>query len=72
MAHSLRSPNSIASYSAMLLVHLSVSLVNYNRLAYLNFMSEGDIRTAAAPTPILPHALSQYTCHGMSTTRHSV
>jgi hypothetical protein len=49
----------------MLLVHLFVCLVNCRRVAYLNRIPEGEIRIAAAPTPVLPQALSQYTCHSV-------
>jgi hypothetical protein len=63
MAHNLRSPNKITSYSTMLFVHLSVSFVNCKCVAYLSLMPEGDIRTVIAPTLTLPQAPSQYTFH---------
>jgi hypothetical protein len=68
IAPNLWRPSNIASYSAMLLLHLSVSTVNYNRPAYLNFMPEGDFSIAATPAPKTPQALSQYTCYGVSMT----
>jgi hypothetical protein len=72
MAHSLRSPNSIALYSAILLVHLSISLMNCRPAAYLNLMLEGEIRTVAALASVLHQAPSQYTCHGVSVTKPSI
>jgi hypothetical protein len=72
ITHSLRSPSNTTSYSAILLVHLSMSLVNWRRAAYLNLMPEGEIRIAAAPTPVQPQAPSQYTCHGVSVMGPSV
>jgi hypothetical protein len=52
MAHSLRGLNNTASYSAMLLVHLFISFVNFRRAAYFNLMLEGETRTAAAPAKL--------------------
>jgi hypothetical protein len=66
IARNLRNPNNIASYSAMLLLHLSIYAVNYKHAVYLSLMPEGDIRIAAAP------ALSQYTCHSVSIIEPSV
>jgi hypothetical protein len=54
MARSLRSPNITASYSTMLWLHLSVSVVNCMSAAYLSLMLEGDIEIAAALTLVLP------------------
>jgi hypothetical protein len=64
MAHNLQSLERIASYSAMLLVHLLVSLVNWSIAAYLSLISDGEINMAAALA--LPQALSQYIIHGDS------
>jgi hypothetical protein len=72
IARSLRRPNSIASYSAMLLLHLSTSTVNCSHAAYLSLMPEGDVSIAAAPASETPQAPSQYTCHDVSTTVPSV
>jgi hypothetical protein len=58
IAHSLRRPSNIVSYSAMLLLHLSVSAMNYNRTAYLNLMPEGDISIAASPASEISQAPS--------------
>ena len=43
----------IASYSAMLLVHLNSSLATY-----LSLMPEGEVSIAPIPTPADPHAPS--------------
>jgi hypothetical protein len=51
-------PNSIASYSAMLLLHLSASALNYSHAAYHNLIPEGDFNIAAAPAPEAPQAPS--------------
>jgi hypothetical protein len=67
MARSFRRPNSTTSYSAMLLLHLSASTVNYSRATYLNLMPEGDFSITVAPAPKTPQAPSQYTFYGMST-----
>jgi hypothetical protein len=48
MAHSLRSPNSTALYSAMLLFHLSIFVMNCKQEAFLSLLLEADIRIAAA------------------------
>jgi hypothetical protein len=49
-----------ASYSAMLLVHLSDSKVKLRRAAYLYLMPAGDVIIAVAPTPTWDHAPSQW------------
>jgi hypothetical protein len=41
-------------YLAMLLVHLSTSLVNYSLAAYCGLIPEGEISIAAALAPALP------------------
>jgi hypothetical protein len=56
----------------MLLLHLSVSAMNCNHIAYLSFMPEGDISIAAAPTLGTPQVPSQCTCHCVSITVSSV
>jgi hypothetical protein len=53
MAHSLLSPNNTASYSAMLLLHLTVSVVNCKCTTYLSLMPKGDIKIVATPAPVL-------------------
>jgi hypothetical protein len=58
IAHNLRRPNSTATYSAMLLLHLSASVMNYSRAAYLNLMAECDFSIAAAPALETPQASS--------------
>jgi hypothetical protein len=63
IARNLRSPNSIASYSAMLLLHLSASAVNCKRATYLNLMLEGDVRIAAALASEALHA--RHSTHAM-------
>jgi hypothetical protein len=54
----------MASYSMILFVHLSISLVNYNLAAYLSLILYGEISMAVAPAPTLPQALSQHISHG--------
>jgi hypothetical protein len=54
MAHNLRSPNKIASYSVILLVHLSTLLLNYNLDAYRNLIPGGEVNIAAALAPAAP------------------
>jgi hypothetical protein len=54
VAHNLRRPSSTASYSTILLPHLSVCTMNYSHAVYLNLMLEGDINIAAAPAPEIP------------------
>jgi hypothetical protein len=56
----------MTSYSAMLLVHLSVSLVKWSLAAYHSFILVGDTKIAAAPALVLPQALSEYTSQGDS------
>jgi hypothetical protein len=65
-------PSSTALYSAILLLHLSVYVVNCKRVAYLSLMPEGDIRIIATLALEAPQASSQYTCHGVSITEPSV
>jgi hypothetical protein len=48
-ALSLRCPRMTASYSAMLLVHLSILRAKLNRVTYLYLPPDGAIITAAAP-----------------------
>jgi hypothetical protein len=55
-----------------LLLHLFVSVVNCNHMAYLSLMPKGDIRIVTALAPNLPKAPSHYTCHGISITGPSV
>jgi hypothetical protein len=50
-ALSLRRPRMIASYSAMLLVHLSDSKAKLRRAAYLCLTPVGDMIIAATPAP---------------------
>jgi hypothetical protein len=59
IALNLQSPSNMASYSAMLLVHLSASLLNYNLAAWHNLIPEGEISMVAAPAPAVPQAPSQ-------------
>jgi hypothetical protein len=59
MAHNFQSPSNTASYSAILVLHMFVSFVNCNCVAYLNMISEGDIKIDAAPALALPQAPSQ-------------
>jgi hypothetical protein len=72
IAHNLRRPSNTAWYSAMLLLHLSASMVNCSRVVYLNLIPEGDFNMSAVPAPETPHALSQYTYHSVSMTVPSV
>jgi hypothetical protein len=71
MAHNLRRPSNTASYSVILLIHLYVSFVNCNSVAYLNLILEGDIKIVATHA-VLPQAPSQYTCHDESVIDPSV
>jgi hypothetical protein len=64
----LRRPSSTASYSAILLLHLSVSAMDCSHATYLSLMPEGDINIAAASAPVVHQAMSQCTCHGVSIT----
>jgi hypothetical protein len=59
-AHNLRSPRMTASYSAMLLVHLSNSKAKLRRIAYLYLTLVSDVIIAAAPAPAWHHAPSQW------------
>jgi hypothetical protein len=58
-ARNLRSPKMTASYSAMLLVHLSDSKAKLRRVVYLYLMPVGEVIFAAAPAPAWHHAPSQ-------------
>jgi hypothetical protein len=49
-----------------------VYVVNCNRAAYLNLILEGGIKIVKALNLAMPHALSQYTCHGNSIIEPSV
>jgi hypothetical protein len=59
-ARNFRSPRMTASYSAMLLVHLSDSKAKMRRDAYLYLMPAGDVIIAATPAPAWHHAPSQW------------
>jgi hypothetical protein len=54
MACNLRSPNKVALYSAILLVHLSIPLLNTNLAAYRSLIPEGEVNMVAAPAPAAP------------------
>jgi hypothetical protein len=54
IALNLRRPNSTASYSTILLMHFSVSAVNWKCAVYLSLVPEGDIRIAGALAPEAP------------------
>jgi hypothetical protein len=56
----------MASYSAILLVHLSVSLVKWSLAVYHSLILEGNTKTTVAPAPVQPQAPSQYTSQGDS------
>jgi hypothetical protein len=58
-ARNLRSPKMMASYSAMLLVHLSDSKAKLRQATYLYLMPVGEVMIAAAPAPAWHHALPQ-------------
>jgi hypothetical protein len=68
-ALSLRRPRMTASYSAMLLVHLSDSKAKLRRAAYLCLTPVGEVMTTAAPAPAWHHAPSQWIVHTFSTDR---
>jgi hypothetical protein len=51
-------PSSTALYSAMLLLHLSTSAVNYSHAAYLNLIPKGNFNIAAALALEAPQAPS--------------
>jgi hypothetical protein len=59
-AHNLRSPRMTASYSAMLLVHLSNSKAKLRRAVYLYLTPTSDVMIAVAPAPAWHHASSQW------------
>jgi hypothetical protein len=65
-ALSLRRPRMTASYSAMLLVHLSDSKAKLRRAAYLCLTPVGDVIIAAAPAPAWHHAPLQWMVHTFS------
>jgi hypothetical protein len=65
-ALNLRRPRMTASYSAMLLVHLSDSKAKLRRAAYLCLTHVGEVMTAAAPAPAWHHAPSQWIVHTFS------
>src|SRR5688572_32827761 len=65
-ALSLRMPRMTASYSAILLVHLSDSKAKLRRAAYLCLTPVGEVITAAAPAPAWHHAPSQWMVHTFS------
>jgi hypothetical protein len=50
-SRSLQRSKMMASYSAMLFVHLSKSSVKRRRVSYLYLSPMGDVMIAAAPTP---------------------
>jgi hypothetical protein len=47
-----------ASYSTILLVHLSKSIVKLNRATYLYLAPKGEVRTTTAPATLCPQAPS--------------
>jgi hypothetical protein len=49
-----------ASYSAILLVHLSDSKAKLRRATYLYLTPVGDVMIVAAPAPAWHHTLSQW------------
>jgi hypothetical protein len=55
-----------ASYSAILLVHLSDSKPKLRRAAYLCLTPVGEVMTTAAPAPAWHHASSQWMVHTFS------
>jgi hypothetical protein len=59
-ARSLQSPRMTASYSAMLLVHLSDSRAKLRRAMYLYVMPAADVIIAVVPAPAWHHAPSQW------------
>jgi hypothetical protein len=63
---SLRRPRMMASYSAILLVHLSDSKAKLRHAAYLYLTHVGDVIIAAAPTLAWHHAPSQWMVHTFS------
>jgi hypothetical protein len=65
-ALSLRRLRMTASYSAILLVHLSDSKAKLRHAAYLCLTPVGEVMTAAAPAPAWHHAPSQWIVHTFS------
>jgi hypothetical protein len=57
-ACNLQSPKMTASYSIMMLVHLSDSKAKLRRAAYLYLTPAGDVIIATAPAPAWRHAPS--------------
>jgi predicted tellurium resistance membrane protein TerC len=55
-----------ASYSAILLLHLSDSRAKLRRAAYLFLTPVGEVMTASAPAPAWHHAPSQWMVHTFS------
>jgi hypothetical protein len=55
-----------ASYSAILLVHLSNSKAKLRRTAYLYLTPMGDVIIAVVPAPAWHHASSQWMVHTFS------
>jgi hypothetical protein len=55
-----------ASYSAILLVHLSDSKAKLRHAAYLCLTPMGEVMTAAAPAPAWHHAPLQWMVHTFS------
>jgi hypothetical protein len=54
IAHNFQKPSSIASYSTMLLLHLSASAVNCSCTAYFNLIPECDFSITTAHGPKTP------------------
>jgi hypothetical protein len=65
-ARSLRRPRMTASYSAILLVHLSDSKAKLRHAAYLYLTPVGDVIIATAPAPAWHHAPLQWMVHTFS------
>jgi hypothetical protein len=65
-ALSLRRPRMTASYSAILLVHLSDSKAKLGHAAYLCLTPVGEVMTVATPAPAWHHAPSQWIVHTFS------
>jgi hypothetical protein len=63
IACNLRRPSNTASYSALLLLHLSASPLKYSLAAYFSLIPEREFNIAAALAPKTPQAPSQYICH---------
>jgi hypothetical protein len=62
-AHSLQRPRMTASYSAILLVHLSDSKAKLRCAAFLYLTPVGDVIIAAVPALAWHHAPSQWMVH---------